>query len=314
MQQALDWDDLRILLAVGRSGSLAEASKALRVDRATVMRRLDGLEERLGAHLVRRSRDGCSLTDLGAAVLDKLEAIEDQVGAVRAAAAGTDETLEGVVRITAPEWLSYAILAEELGALRRAQPGLSVELLSTNQILSVTKREADIAIRNVKPHQSALVVRKLRDFAFALYAARVTWESVKRLDWHERDIVNYEPSMSYMPGYKWLAERVPAERVALRVSEALPMLAAVRSGLGIACLPCALGDRERELVRVPPGIVTRFDVWMVTHEDLLRQKRVRLVVDFLADVFARHARLLSGVTPPRARRPAQTRRPPRGAP
>ena len=293
--QQLDWGGLRVVLALARAGSFGAAARQLAVDRVTVMRRLDAIEAELDVRLFDRARDGCRLTERGEHVLPALQEMEDAATSVELRLAGGDASLEGPVRVTAPEWLGYGVLVPELARLRAQHPGIAVELITTNQILSLTRREADIAIRNVRPTQKNLVLHSVGPFAFGLYAAR-TYLAERGVpgDWAKHDILLADEDSAYMPGQAWLVEHAAAARIAFRASEVLPLAAAARAGMGITALPCILGETDPGLARVPPGVVSSFDVWMVLHPDLRRAARVRVVVDFLRGIFTAQRAQLRG--------------------
>ena len=296
MQQP-DWDALRVVLALGRTRSFGGAARVLQVDRVTVMRRLDALESDLGARLFERARDGCRLTTRGEQILPALHEIESSVASLELRLAGGDASLEGTVRVTAPEWLGYGVIAPELARLRAQQPGITVELITTNQLLSLTRREADIGIRNVRPAQRNLVLHSVGPFAFGLYAAKtyLAERGTPAKDWSGHDVLLADDDSAYMPGQAWLLEHAGAARVAFRASEVLPLVAAARAGLGIAALPCVLGETDPGLGRVPPGVVSSFDVWMVLHPELRRAARVRVVVEFLRGLFLANRPQLRGM-------------------
>src|SRR5689334_8785319 len=158
----MDWNDLRYLLAVHRGGSLAGAAKALGVTKATASRRLAALEEALGTELVARTPDGLTLTEAGRIALSSAEEMARIAAAIESRLGNAEDgAVRGTVRLTAPQWLAERLLLSELPALRAQHPGLEVQLLGTNAVLDLTRLEADLALRNVKPTHLSLVARKV---------------------------------------------------------------------------------------------------------------------------------------------------------
>lgn len=291
---ALDWDDLRYLLAVHRGGSLKAAAAALGVDRATVIRRVDSLERALRAKLLDRRRHGATLTDAGRRVLGVVESMEAGAATI-AARTRDDERAVGPVRLTLPEFVAHAVVVPALPSLARAHPGLSVELLTDLRVYDLLRLEADVAVRNVAPAQHTLVARTLGEIGYGLYASAAYLDRRgppdERFTGHSL-VVSSRPEAT--PGTEWLLDRASGAAVVLRATEHLPMLAAVREGLGVAVLPCVLAHREPTLRRVPPGVVGTTKALAVMHRDLRRSARVRAVLEMLVERFRAGAAALRG--------------------
>jgi DNA-binding transcriptional LysR family regulator len=292
----LDWDNLRFLLAVHRAGTVVGAAQRLQVDRATVARRLDALERELRTRLLERTRDGCTLTGAGRDILAAAEEIERKAASVTALVDRGDASLEGPVRITVPEGFAVQLLIRELAALRRTHPGIQIELVATDRIVNLTGREADIAFRGPRPTQPNLVARPPVTCGFGLYAsvAYLRERGTPRATWKGHDLVTYDQSMAHYPGYAWLIEHAREARIALRANETLPVLEAARQGMGIALLPCLLGEQDATLRRVPPGVLGSVEMCLVTQRILLKTARVRLVWEAMAQSLTRNAALLRG--------------------
>lgn len=288
-----------MVLAVHRGGSMQSAARLLAVDRATVLRRLDALEARLGARLFDRRRDGCVLTRAGLEIIATVEGIEQAMTALEHRVHGDDRRAEGVVTVTVPEFFAVKVLVPALPRLRAAHPGLTIEMRSGHGFLNLARGEADIALRNRRPDHNSLVSRRVGTVAIGLFASRGYAESrgLPRGDGYAgHDLALFDESLAGMPGAGWIEERVAGARIAMRSNEILPLLAAARAGAGITCLPAIAAFGEPDLVPVAPGIIGRPDIFLVTHRDLRRRARVRVAFDFIVRLCIEQAAALAGTT------------------
>lgn len=294
----MDWNDLRYLLAVHRHGSLARAARELKVTKATCSRRLAALERALGVRLVERNPNGLTLTAAGREALGAAERIDSDLGSLeqRLAAAG-DSRPRGTVSLTAPPWLAARLLIPALPELKAQHPELEVQLVGTNAILNLAQREADVAIRNVKPTHKSLATRKLVELGGCVYGSRLYLErrgqprSPEALEGH--DVLVYE-TLGGMPGFEWLRDPARGGRVAFRANDPEALVGAATAGLGLCAVPCLLGDPEPALARVPSLGFNRCDLFLVTHEETRKTPRVRAVTDFLVALVRRHQARIEG--------------------
>jgi DNA-binding transcriptional LysR family regulator len=294
----LEWDHLRVVLAVHRGGSMQSASEFLGIDRATVLRRLDALEARLGARLFERRRDGCTLTRAGLEIIGTVEGIEQAMTGLEHRVGGEDKRAAGLVTVTVPEFFAVKVLAPALPRLHAAHPGITVDVSTGMSFLNLARGEADIALRNRRPDHNSLVARRVGSVGIGLYATRdyLARQGMPNGSFADHDLILFDETLAGMPGYRWIEERIAGARVALRSNEILPLLAATRAGLGIGCLPNIAAHGEAELVPVAPGIVGRPEIFLVTHRDLRRRTRVRVVFDFIVRLCAENGAALSGNT------------------
>src|SRR4051812_23845567 len=260
-----DWDGLRIFLALSRARSLAACGRALRVDETTVARRLARLEKAMGVPLFERGPAGLALTAAGEGVRAAAEEMERAVLSAERRALGADQELSGRVRLTTPEILGNRFVLPALRAVHERHPGIAIELITTVARLDVNRREADLAIRTVRPTEPALLVRKLGRMAMAPYVRR------------GRERPASLAAVTYAGGVRLpmrnLEERIP--EVALRTNSVATVLEAVRLGWGVGDLPCFVGDEMPQLERVfPTEKPDWLDVWLVLHEDVQRTARV----------------------------------------
>lgn len=298
MHGSFDWDDLRYLLAAEQTGSFAAAARRLRVDQATVGRRLRALHEALGVPLLERTPGRLSLTEAGRRALRAAQDMDQAaLHLERTVESGVPE-VAGLLRITATDTLASRILAPRLVELTSRHPGLIVELHGSNQTMSLSRREADLAVRLFRPVEPAVAARRVGTLAFGLYASRGYLRRRGRPDATLRghDLLGYDrPLAASSEALSWIDELAGA-RVVLRSNGALSVLAATSAGLGVGLLPCFLADREPGLARALPQLRTR-EIWLAVHGDLRRSARTRVGLDFVAGVLSDEGPRLRGDVP-----------------
>lgn len=285
----MNWDDLRFLVEIGRSATLAAAARHLKVDQTTVARRLRALEDALGTPLFERSDGHWRPTGVGADVLERAMRIEEDVaGLARLAEAGA-QAVSGVVRLTAVGAIVGDYLVPRLPGLYARHPELVVELIASNDNLNVSRREADIAIRLARPESGDFLIRKLADVGFAVYGPAQP-DPTRSDDW-----VTYDDELAHTPEMRWLAGQLAGGRVRLRSNKLAGLLGAVAAGIGRAVLPCFLADATPGLVREsgPQPVLSR-DLWLLVHPDARRLPRVAAVADWLGECFEADAGAFRG--------------------
>jgi len=320
MQTMRNWDDLRVFLALRRSGTLLGAGKLLGVNHTTVARRLSALEGELAVRLFDRTPDGYVPTAMGETMAPFAEAMEERTFALDRQLTGQDARLDGTVRIaTSDTFASTFFVPRVLGALRERHPDIDVELVSTAAAYDLPRRQADLAIRMTRPSEQSLVVRKLGVLAFGVYGARGYFARRGRPratdDLAGHTLIGYDREAVPNIGARWLEQAARGLRVPVRGDHILTVRAAALAGEGIAVFPCFLAAGVPELERVGPP-VSAHDVWLVQHADLQRTPRIRAVSEVIVERFMRHARVLSGqadgdaanVKPPPTSSPAAGRR------
>ena len=286
-RNGLAWDDLRTVLAVVRGGSLSAAARSLGVNHATVFRRLKAIEARLGVRLFERLPSGYMATAAGLEVRAAAERVEVEVLDLARRLAGRDLRLEGTVRLTAPDDLMERVLTGCLARFRTRYPGIVVEAMIDNRMLSLTRREADIALRPTHAPPESAVGRRVAGVTAAAYAnpgrlpsaADISPEDLRRLPW-----IGWEEGGGPVRLIGWLSRNGFAEQVIYRANSMLNQVTACAAGVGVALLPCFLGESQDGLVRVlPPQRELETELWLLTHRDLRRTARVRALLDFLYD-------------------------------
>jgi len=292
-----DWSDLRYFLELSRSGTLAAAARKLGVDYTTVGRRLAALEQDLGAKLFERTPEGLILTEAGESIRAAAEEMEEAALLVEQRALGADRKLAGVVRVATTEMLGQVVVLPAVRALHEIQPQIRVDLATGAARLDLARREADVALRYVRPESGDLVSRRVARIAEAAYASKGYLASHPRpaqgngLAGH--DVVMLESRA--LRGTRVAGEEPSNARIVLRTSNSPSLHRAVALGIGIGGLPCYIGDADRELRRVfPDAPVEIDDLWLVVHADLTRTSRVRAVIDALEARLADVAKDLIG--------------------
>jgi DNA-binding transcriptional LysR family regulator len=304
----MDWNDLRYLLALRDQGSLSAAARYLRVNQATVGRRLTALQKDVGVPLVERSSQGMRLTPAGEQAVLAARRMEETTATLERQLAGAEPKVAGAVRITAPDTVASQVLAPHLPELRERHPELRLELLASARAVNLSRQEADVAVRLFRPREPTLAVRRLGTLAFALYASP---EYVRRHgrphpdSLREHVLLGDDDSVAGTPEKQWLEEVGQGAHFALRSNSRYAQLAAARAGAGVALLPCYLADAEPGLVRLcEPEVVPPREAWLVVHQDLQRVLRVRAVIDFVGEIFTREKHRLRGERPVPERRPS----------
>jgi DNA-binding transcriptional LysR family regulator len=294
----LDWNDLRYFLAVAREGSTLAAGRSLRVSQTTVARRITALEEAVGVPLFDRRQAGYALTADGEALLPKAEAVETAARSFGDAAAAEVRELRGAVRLSTEEIFSVTLLAPLLRELRELHPDILIDLDATVEVRDLASGEADVALRSISsPPPAGVVGRRLCEDNWALYCNRdyAGRNGVPRTirELKEHQIIGGGGGNLWRAYSAFLDKIGATGQVAMHQASSTGLLAAVRSGFGIAVLPCLVADDDPELVRcMPPNREHHRVMWLLTHERVRHSQRVRVVTDFLYERFKRRIREL----------------------
>ncbi|WP_417680092.1 LysR family transcriptional regulator [Roseibium sp.] len=291
----MNWDDIRIFLAVARSGQILAAARRLGVNHATVARRLTALEGDLRTKLFDRSTSGCVLTEKGQQLLVNAERMEAEMLAAQSQIADTNVAISGTVRIGAPDGFGVAFLAPRLGELSRTYPDITVQLVPVPRSFSLSRREADIAITVDRPEHGRLIARKLVDYSLGLYASKTylaangTPQTPADLTSHQ--LVGYVDDLVYSPSLNYAAEIFREWPARFEIASALGQTAAVRSGAGIGILHTFIAKGDPELERVLPDKVINRAYWTVSHESTRPLRHVNAVLEFIGGLVARERQI-----------------------
>jgi DNA-binding transcriptional LysR family regulator len=286
----MEWSLLQGFLELSRYGSLSAASRALGLSQPTLSRRLAELEGTLGVSLFLRGARGLVLTAAGERLVKVAERMREAASGVPEVVAAGHDPVSGVVRVTAPEaGLASEWLPEVLLPLRALHPGLLVEIAVENRLVDMSKREADIAIRNQRPSDAALTARSVGQHGWYLYASAAYLAArppVSELsDLRQHDLLVFETPEHGLQS-RWFSKRRLTERVVLRSNSVEALARAARAGWGITLLPAFAADRDPGLSRVLPELpITRTPLWLITHAQLKLSPRVQAVFRLLAKSF-----------------------------
>jgi DNA-binding transcriptional LysR family regulator len=295
--RALEWSDLRVALAVARARTLRTSAMSLRVDQSTVRRRLAALEAALGVRLFELLDGTMKATRAGEVVIDEAERIEHHVLSIQERVANRDAVVAGSVRVTTVSTIANHILIPAMSQLRSRHPELCLELISENANFSITRREADIAVRFARPSKDdGMLCQRVGEIEYAAFTAVGT--SPGDLPW-----LTYEDSTANVPQTRWIASiRRQEEPTPLRVNDGEAILHAVRSGLGKSLLPVFLASHFDDLqVLRPYGKVLSREVWLIVHPQIRRLPRIQSVTTWIASA-------LSAVSQAKRQRPLSARK------
>jgi DNA-binding transcriptional LysR family regulator len=290
-----DWDDLRVFLALSRESNLTATARKLGVSHPTVARRVKSLEDTIGARLFDRLPDRFVLTAAGEQLLADARAMEQAAESIDRRSAGLTDAAQGTVRISAGEAMT-AFLASHLPRLRATLQCIEFELIASHMLANLSRREADLLIREQVPDLASIVVRRLGRAAYAVYGGRdlgvpnPSRETLRRLPW-----LGFDEEHDYMPGQSWVLELLEGRRPAVRVNDWQVLQVIARTGIGLAVLPCYLGDADPALRRIGPILAdVAADQWLLVHRDLRDLPRVRAVMDALVQLFQEERAALAG--------------------
>lgn len=285
--RTLDWTLIRSFLAVAEHKSLSAAARALHLTQPTIGRHVDALEAALGAKLFTRSFHGLKLTAAALDLVPHAKTMAATAAALERTATGEALDERGTVRITASDVIGAEVLPAIIAQGRRTHPAIAIELALSNRSENLLLREADIAVRMVRPAQQNLIARKIGDVPIHLYAHK---SYVKRrgipktiADLAAHDVIGYDTLPLVVEGLRESGLRIAREDFVLRTDSDLAQIALLRAGAGIGGLQRQLAARDRGLVPVLHGTIRLpLEMWLVMHEDLRTTRRVRLIFDALA--------------------------------
>ena len=287
----MNWDDARVFLAVCRESTLRGAARVLGVDQATVGRRITALEKALSATLFLRTSEGYALTAVGEAALKAVEKMEHSALELQRQIEGLDNRLTGTVRVSTTDSLAIDFLIPAIACLHARHPDVRVQLDASTQILSLAKREADIAVRNTRPDNPDLIARRIARWPVGLFASQDYVDAygvpVPGSAFEGHDLVVYQPYLQGNKDMTLVSEPLTRGRIVSSLSSGLLVRRSIAAGIGIGEIPVDMGERDGlvrlwlERTRPVP-----YDVWLVTHADLRHTARVRAVIDEIVAGFS----------------------------
>jgi DNA-binding transcriptional LysR family regulator len=288
----IDWEDLRFFLALARSGTLSATARELRVNHATVARRVGRLEDRLARVLFDRRASGYVLTSHGKAVLDEARVMDESALSVLRRLDG-DPEVSGPVRLATGRVLAERFLIDRLRAFHDRYPSIDLEVIGGSRLVSLARRDADIALRFGASKDSELVIRKVAKIAFGFYVSPGYQQKTDTEN--ELAFIGYDDESDFIAEASWLARRFGDRRFSFRTNSQTTQAAAARAGYGVALLPRYVAAGDAGLVEIELGErLPERDVWLLIRRDLMRVPRVKAVTDYLVELFRRERKLLAG--------------------
>ncbi|GAA6156320.1 LysR family transcriptional regulator [Pyruvatibacter sp. HU-CL02332] len=292
---SFDWNQIRAFLATAEEGSFSGAARALKTTQPTIGRQISALEDTLGVTLVERSVRGLTLTEAGRDLMDHVRAMGEAATLISMAADGQSQQVTGDVTITATDLLGVTIMPELLMPLRDIAPGIRIRIAASSDIQNLTKRDADIAVRHVRPDQPDLIARHVGDFRATLYASSAYLDRAGRptslRDVAEHTFVSALETDAMLATLRDQGLPFQAENFVMASDSGAVVWEMVKAGYGMSMLPETMCDPEPGIEKVFPTLTPIvFPVWLVTHRELRTNRRIRVVFDLLARGLA--ARLL----------------------
>jgi DNA-binding transcriptional LysR family regulator len=278
MQEKLDWSDIQVLASFAATNDVTAAARHLRMDETTVSRRIRRLSAALNLALVEVRERKLILTEAGRMLAQAAQPMAE-------AALGLSRIVErqalgpkGLVRITAIRAIFGRIILPGIARFRESFPDIELELIGDTRNLSLTQREADVAIRLALPTGNHLITRHLADIGFAVYAPA-------GIDPASAPWLGYNEAFGHLPEAQWLEAQRAGQPIILRANGIEMLVKAMQLGLGKTVLPCFVGDCEPGLMRLTPAPVLKREVWIAVHEEDRRTARIRAVMDLVIERF-----------------------------
>ena len=293
----LSWDDIRLISAIAETGNLAAAAEKLGINHSTVFRRLVQVEDQLGTAVFEKARHGYVPTGPGEELVALGQRMAADVSAFSRKLAGSQPAPQGELRVTTNDTLLIHLLMPMLARFQEAYPQIRLDFVLGNQVLNLSKRDADIAIRASDNPPETLVGRMLANLSWAFYGRRIDFlDGIP--DFAELSLKRWVclgDNFGHLHAAKYVRQHVAAENIAFKLNTVLGLAEAVAAGIGIGPLPCFIADKKPELIRLS-GQQDRFatKLWLLTHPDLRAAQRVRAFMDFMAQEITKERALIEG--------------------
>lgn len=292
----MEWDDLRVVLAVCRAGSLSGAAKALKLNKSTVFRQINAIEKKMGVRFFERLPQGYQMTEAGEMVMHTAQRMEADVNNLQTQLLGKDFRLQGNIRVTAPEGIAMAFLAPLMAEFCQIHPDIDIDLITTSAALELSRREADLAIRVTRKPPDTSLGKRVSAFNFGIYASPDYLCSRRSLPLNELDWLLADDEVYWLGKTIWKNKTQAAQQTKFVCSSTLVTMNAVKQGLGVMLLPCFLGDNEKDLERVTePLEELSSELWILTHQDLRHTARVKALMNYFYDGLREKSNKLMGI-------------------
>ena len=292
---SMEWNDLKIILAIGRSGTLSGAARALKLNHSTVFRRINIIEEKLDVRFFDRMQNGYVLTEAGNIAMLTAQRVDEEMNGLSRELIGKDLRLQGTIRVTAPEGVSLTLLRPIFAKFLKENPEIHIDLVVTGSNLQLSRREADIAIRVTAKPPDASIGRKICRFRFGVYASHAYVKNKENFELKDYDWILHDDSSHWFSQSLWKKMGHPRVKIQLSSDSTSAITNAVKDGLGVAPLPCFIGDSEKTLTRiVEPTDGMTLELWLLTHPDLRNTTRIKALMTFLYESLLKEKRLIEG--------------------
>ena len=282
----MDWSDIRVFLAIVRTGPLGAAARLTGQTQPTMGRRLRALESAVGQTLFQRTTDGLILTDEGTAVLAYAERMEEDANAFERALLGKEQHLSGTLRVSSSDWFGIHVLTPVFATFLRGHPRLSIELVTDSRRLNLARREADLVFRITPFDEADVIQRKLMKMAYALYGP-VDVVPPTAGDGAGYGLITMNSAFETLPDVSWVKAMLPKAHVVFGSNNRGAQARMCAEGGGLAVLPCPLGDNTAGIQRIDLGEAPPSrEVWFGYHRDLRQLARLRALLDLVIDKLA----------------------------
>ncbi len=294
MELRLNWDDLKYFLAVCRNGSIRAAAEDLKVNHATVSRRINSFESSLGQRLFERTSKGYVRTRAGDEILEEASHLEERLSTVTRRVAGKDKSLSGDIRITLPDLFAHDLLMPALADFCRLYPLIELEIMDSTKVFNLANREADVALRICETPPDYLIGRKIATLHRACYMAKTLLPQLDDENWlAQQNWIGWTDKLRKPIGK--IAKEYPRFISKHKIVSSSLQSQACKNGLGIAILPCFTADIDPSLVRIPPySSEGKWDLWLLSHPDLRKNAKIQTFVRFISKHLLAQRALLEG--------------------
>lgn len=287
MPMNVAWDDLRLVLALQRGQTLAGAAERLQVDTSTVFRGIRAIEKRLKVALFDRSRKGFTPTIFGERLVQSAERIEREMLDLEAQLTGQQTSPSGTVRISTTDSVLYHHLLPHLAEFTQRYPQLHLELVASNEVVNLSRRDADVVIRATASPPDNLVGRRLATLRYAIYTAPHYWQTHSNLPLTQQTWLSLDDSFGEHQTTRWRQKNFPDVVPRHRFNSMYALSQAIAAGSGIGLLPSLYDPKQTHIHRISESIhELQMALWVLTHPDLRHQSRIRAFLDFYGTIFA----------------------------
>lgn len=301
----IDWNLVRSFAAVAEHGSLSAAARTLGTSQPTLGRHIAELERALGVVLFRRGRNGYELTENGALLRSHAGPVQAGMESFSRVAFGATERMEGTIRVTASEIIAAFVLPEMLARFSRLEPGIEVEIVASNQVDNLLRRDADIAIRMVRPDQDDLIARKIGDIKLTACAAQ-SYLDIFGAPQSPQDLIRHrmigeDRADNYVKGFAQFGIKIDRHAFQFRTDNQIVIWQAIKAGVGIGIAQAPLVVRESSIIAILPKMpLPVLPTWLAMHRDVKTAPRIRRTADFLYEELVAFARSADDTLPARS--------------